>query len=105
MKTAFRGRHEQLRYAKFAEIARRLRENPAIIKDARRFVLAHMRPDPHQRAYAERWLVVLGLPVETMIDKLLADNPEGDLPRDSAPPFGKGFTSREVAELIDRLDA
>ena len=105
MKTAFRDRREQLRYAKFVEVARRLRQNPAIIDDARGFVLAHMHPDPHQRAYAERWLVVLALSVETMIDKLLTDDAEGDLLRDTAPPFGKGFTSREVAELIDKLHA
>ena len=100
MKTAFRDRHEQLRYAKFVEVARRVRQNPAIIDDARAFVSAHMLTDPHQRAYAERWLTVLDLPVEVMIDKLLADSQEGDLLRDTAPPFGRGFTSREIAELI-----
>ena len=105
MRTVFRDRHERLRYAKFVEVARRLRENPAIIADAHAFVLAHMHPDPSQRAYAKHWLMVLTLPVEMMIDKLLADSPEGDLLRDTAPPFGKGFTSREVAEIIDRLHA
>jgi hypothetical protein len=105
MKTAFRDRHEQLRYAKFVEITRRLRRNPAMIDDTRAFVLTHMQTDPHQRAYADRWLAVLALPVEMISDKLLADSPEGDLLRDTAPPFGRGFTSREVAELIDRLHA
>jgi hypothetical protein len=76
-----------------------------MIHDARAFVLTHMRTDPHQCAYADRWLAVLGLPVEMIIDKLLADSPEGDLLRDTAPPFGAGFASREVAKLIDKLDA
>jgi hypothetical protein len=105
MKTAFRDRHEKLRYAKFLEVARRLRQNPAMIDEARAFVLAHMKTDTHQRTYADRWLAVLGLPVEIIIDTLLADSPEGDLLRDTAPPFGPGFTSREVAELIDRMHA
>jgi hypothetical protein len=104
MKTAFRERHEQLRYAKFVEVSRRLRQNPAMIDDARAF-LTHMQTDPHQRAYADRWIAVLALPVEMIIDKLLADSPEGDLLRDTAPPFGRGFSSREVADLIDRLHA
>lgn len=105
MKTAFRDRHEQLHYLKFVEVTRRLRQNPAMIDDARGYVLTHMQTDPHLRAYADRWLAVLRLPVEMIIDKLLADSPEGDLLRDTAPPFGRGFASREVAELIDRLNA
>jgi hypothetical protein len=105
MKTAFRDRHEHLRYAKFVEVAHHLRQNPAMIDDARAFVSAHMQTDPHQRAHADRWLAVLGLPVEMIIDKLLADSPEGDLLRDTAPPFGAGFASREVAEIIDKLHA
>jgi hypothetical protein len=105
MKTAFRDRHEQLRYAKFVEVARRLRQNPAMIDDARAFILTHMQSDPHQREYADRWVAVLALRVEMIIDKLLAESPEGDLLRDTAPPFGRGFLSREVAELIDRLHA
>jgi hypothetical protein len=105
MKAAFRDRHEQLRYAKFVEVARRLRQHPPMIDDARDFVLAHMQTDPHQRDYADRWLAVLILPVEMIIEKLLADSPEGDLLRDTAPPFGRGLASREVAELIGRLRA
>jgi len=91
LKTVFRDRHEQLRYAKFVEVARRLQEQPGIIDDTRGFVETHMLTDPHHRAYPDCWLAVLALPIEMIIDKLLADTPEGDLLRDTAPPFGRGF--------------
>jgi hypothetical protein len=36
---------------------------------------------------------------------LTEDSPRGQLLRETRPVFGKGLTSREVAELIERADA
>ena len=103
MKTKFRNRHDQIKYAKFVEIMRRVRRDPAMIHDARDFVTRYMLPDPHQATYAGQWLHVLSLPADEIAQLLLADTPEGELLRDTAPPFGRGLTSRDVAEIISAL--
>jgi hypothetical protein len=101
MKTEFRDRHDRLRYLKACETARRLRADPRLIESGRRFVEDAMAPDPHQRHYTTLWRDLLALPAETIAAALIEDSPRGDLLRDTCPVFGRGFTSQEVAALLD----
>jgi hypothetical protein len=105
MKTSFRDRHERLKYLKACETARRIIRDPRLIEQARRFVEEAMAPDPHQRVYTVMWRELLGLPAEDIAAALIEDSDRGQLLRDTSPVFGKGFTSREVVELLDRARA
>jgi len=102
MKTSFRDRHERLKYLKACETARRIIHDPLLVEQARQFVEDAMAPDPHQRAYTAMWRELLSLSSETIAAALIEDSDRGQLLRDTSPVFGKGFTSREVVELLDR---
>lgn len=101
----FHDRHEWIDYLKACEMARRLVADPAMIADAQRFVADRMLPDPHQRAYAVMWQELLSRPPAEIATALTEDSPRGQLLRETAPVFGKGLTSRDVAALIARADA
>jgi hypothetical protein len=105
MATRFHDRHEWIDFLKVREVARRIVADPSMIDDARRFVETHMVPDPHQRTYALMWVELLRLPAEQIAAALIEDSARGRLLRETSPPFGKGFTSREVADLIAQADA
>lgn len=102
MKTSFYDRHERLQYLKACETARRIVRDPSLIEQARHFVERAMAPDPHQSAYAAMWREVLNFPPEAIAAALIEDSERGQLLRDTSPVFGKGFTSQEVAALLDR---
>ena len=101
----FHDRHEWIDYLKAREVARRLLADPGMISDAKRFVAAHMTPDPHQRLYAAMWRELLERDVAEIAAALTEDSPHGRLLRETRPAFGKGLTSREVADLIAHPDA
>jgi hypothetical protein len=105
MKTSFRDRHERLKYLKACETARRITLDPRLVDQARQFVEQAMAPDPHQRAYTSMWREVLELPAAEIAAALIEDSDRGQLLRDTSPVFGKGFTSREIVELLDRTRA
>jgi hypothetical protein len=105
MATRFHDRHEWIDFLKAQEVARRIVANPSMIADARRFVEAHMEPDPHQRTYALMWLELLSRPPAEIAAALTEDSAHGRLLRETRPVFGKGLTSRDVAALIERADA
>ena len=86
-------------------MARRIVADPSLIADARQFVAARMLPDPHQRRYAQMWQELLSRPPAEIATALLEDTPRGALLRETRPAFGKGLTSREVAALIEQMDA
>jgi hypothetical protein len=76
-----------------------------MIDNAKRFIDRFMRPDQHQRDYAVMWDELLAKsPVEVAL-ALTEVSPRGQLLRETGPVFGKGLTSREVAELITHADA
>lgn len=104
MTIGFHDRHEWVDYLKAAEVARRIVADPSIIEDARRFVAWRMLPDPHQSDYAKMWQELLSRPPAEIAAALTEDSPRGRLLRETAPVFGKGLTSREVAELIAHPD-
>jgi len=101
----FHDRHEWIDYLKACEVARRIVADPSMIGDAQRFVASRMAPDPHQRDYALMWQDLLSRPPEEIAMALTEDSPRGRLLRETSPVFGKGLTSRDVAELIAHADA
>lgn len=105
MAMRFYDRHEWIDYLKACEVARRLVADPSMVADARRFVANRMLPDPHQRDYALMWQDLLSRPPAEIAAALTEDNSRGQLLRETRPVFGKGLTSREVAELIAQADA
>jgi hypothetical protein len=105
LKINFHDQNKRRTYIKLAEMMRRAKIDPSLIDTAQAFVEQHMMIDPHQRNYAEHWMMLLRLPVSEIAGRLLADTPEGDLLRDTAPVFGKGLTSREIVNLIEHTDA
>jgi hypothetical protein len=105
MATRFHDRHEWIDFLKVQEVARRIVADPSMIADARRFVEKHMASDPHQRSYALMWRDLLNRPPAEIAAALTEDSARGRLLRETSPPFGKGFTSREVADLIANADA
>ena len=96
----FHDRHEWITFLKACEVARRLVADPAMIDDARRFVASRMLPDPHQRDYALMWQDLLAKSPAEIAAALTEDSPRGRLLRETGPVFGKGLTSRDVADLI-----
>jgi len=59
-----------------------------------------MLPDPHQRDYALMWQDLLAKSPAEIAAALTEDSPRGRLLRETGPVFGKGLTSRDVADLI-----
>jgi len=100
MAIRFHDRHEWIDFLKASEVARRLLADPSMIADARQFVGRRMEPDPHQYEYAVMWRELLSRSPAEIAAALTEDSPRGRLLRETAPVFGKGLTSREVAELI-----
>ncbi len=102
MKTVFHDRHERRQYLKACETARRIASDQGLIANARHFVETVMAPDLHQQVYTSMWRELLNEPAENISAALIEDSDRGQLPRDTAPIFGKGYTSREIAALLDR---
>lgn len=101
----FHDRHEWITYLKACEVARRIVADSSMIADAQRFVANRMLPDPHQRDYALMGRDLLSRPPVEIAAALIEDSPRGQLLRETGPVFGKGLTSRDVAELIAHADA
>jgi hypothetical protein len=104
MTIGFHDRHEWIDYLKASEMARRIVADPSMIEDARKFVAWRMAPDPHQRDYAVMWQELLSRSPAEIAAALIEDSPRGRLLRETAPVFGKGLTSREIADLIAHPD-
>jgi len=100
MTIRFHDRHERIDYLKASEVARRIVADPSMIDDAKCFVARRMAPDPHQREYATIWNDLLSRSPAEIATALTEDSPRGRLLRETAPVFGNGLTSREVAGLI-----
>jgi len=100
MTIRFHDRHEWIDFLKASEVARRILADPSSIADAQSFVARRMAPDPHQRDYALMWRELLSWPPAEIAAALTEDSPRGRLLRETAPVFGEGLTSREVADLI-----
>jgi hypothetical protein len=96
----FHDRSKKLTFLKLQAAMARASNDKSLIEEARAYVRTFMLTDPHQRVYAELWLNLLDRPIAEIAARLLADSPEGELLRDTAPVFGKGLTSREIARLI-----
>ena len=104
MTMRFHDRHEWIDFLKASEVARRIVADPSTIADAQKFVAWRMAPDPHQRDYALMWHELLSRSPAEIAAALTEDSPRGRLLRETRPVFGKGLTSRDVAELIAHPD-
>jgi hypothetical protein len=105
MAMRFHDRHEWIDYLKACEVARRIVADPSMIAGAQHFVATRMLPDPHQRDYALMWQELLSRPPAEIAAALTEDSPRSRLLRETRPVFGKGLTSRDVADLIAHADA
>ena len=104
MTMCFHDRHEWIDFLKASEVARRILADTSMIADAKKFVAKRMAPDPHQREYALMWQDLLSRSPAEIATALTEDSPRGRLLRETRPVFGKGLTSREVADLIAHPD-
>ena len=86
-KERFRDAHERRSYAKAMLIAARLMEDPDMANDGQAYLDRFVRPDQRQSGSYALWTRTLRLPVEEIARRLLADTPEGELLRDTAPVF------------------
>jgi len=101
MKTHFHDAHERRQYTLACETARRIVRDPALIEDARRFVERAMAPDPHQAVYTTMWRDLLSRPASVIATALIEDSDRGGLLRETSPVFGPGYTSREIAAILN----
>jgi hypothetical protein len=104
MTMCFHDRHEWIDFLKASEVARRILADTSMIADAKKFVAKRMATDPHQREYAVMWQELLSRSPAEIATALTEDSPRGRLLRETRPVFGKGLTSREVADLIAHPD-
>jgi hypothetical protein len=51
------------------------------------------------------WRALLRLPPEEIAAALIADSAHGQLLRETRPVFGKGLSSRDVAAILEAMDA
>ncbi|MBX6368389.1 MAG: hypothetical protein IRZ04_10415 [Rhodospirillales bacterium] len=80
-------RHARFKRALFEEVCARLRRDPTLVENGRRYMERFMAPDPRMQRYYALWREVIELPVDEICDRLLADTPEGEALRDSCPVF------------------
>ncbi len=85
--TRFYDRHHAFEFLVGREIGLRLVADPALVETAKSSLEHHFRDDPHsQYAYA-LWSELLHSPVEEIARKLSQNDEEGDLIRQTRPPF------------------
>ncbi len=87
MKTVFHDRHEERDYRKALALAERLRHDPTLVANARRYLERFMAPDPHSARYTAMWRDVLDLPAREIAAALIEDSPRGALLRETRPAF------------------
>jgi hypothetical protein len=80
-------RHAKFKHALLREVCERLRRDPALVANGRRYIERFMAPDPRMAEYYALWREVIELPVDTICDRLRAETPEGEALRDSCPVF------------------
>jgi hypothetical protein len=86
-KTTFYDRFEQRSYALAQEVARRIVDEPSLVRAGADHLDRFVRPDPHQRRYYELWSEILILPPAEIARRLLADTAQGALLRETCPVF------------------
>lgn len=86
-KQRFWDRNQKFRYLMLVETARRIVENPDLIEFARLYLDKSMAGVPSSRLYYKLWSELLDRPPPEIARRLLADTPEGERLRDSAPIF------------------
>ena len=87
MRTQFRDRQDRLAYLKACEVARRMRKDPSLVEEGRRWLERFMAPDPHQAAYVALWREVLRHPAAEIAALLEEDSERAQLLRETAPVF------------------
>ena len=86
-KSSFRDAHERRSYARAIEIAKRLVDDPSIVRAGEAYLEQHVRPDPHQDRYYRLWRSLLAQPAEEIAAAMLEDSDRGSEIRNSAPVF------------------
>ena len=81
------------------ENARRIAEDPEILKSARRHLDRFSRDDPHQRHGYALWSALLDEGSGTVIARLTERSERGDYARQTAPSFG-GLDAATRARLL-----
>jgi hypothetical protein len=86
-KVRFHDSHDRRAYARAAEIAARIVDDPSLLERGRAYLERFMRDDPRQRRVYDVWLEVLALGPERVALALVADDDEGAYLRSTAPVF------------------
>jgi len=87
LKRDFRDRHERRAYLRACLLGQRLLHDPALLERGRAFLDRFVRGDPRQRRIYAMWTDALALPVDQLVDRLLADDAHGAALRETAPVF------------------
>ena len=67
------------------EVARAIRQNPALVQAARQRLRARLPAEPPTDSYASRWLLWLDLPIDELVARMTSDDEQGREMRQSTP--------------------
>jgi hypothetical protein len=87
LKDHFHDNHDRRAYLRTVEVAKRIVDEPELVQRGRAFLERFTRNEPNHRTAYEAWNDLLRLSPEEIAIRLLADNEQGTLLRDSAPVF------------------
>jgi hypothetical protein len=87
LKTSFYDSHERRAYLRMVEVARKIVDDPALIKRGRRFLERFIQDKLGQSLAYKAWANLLAEPPETIARELLSNSERGSFLRDSAPVF------------------
>jgi hypothetical protein len=87
VKEIFRDGHERRSYFRAFLLAKRLIDDPGLVARGRAYLDRFVRDDPRQSHIYNLWSETIGLPVEEIALRLLADDLRGEALRESAPVF------------------
>jgi hypothetical protein len=83
----FYDRYERRAYLRAIEVAKRIVDEPEVVKNAAQFLEEYVRPDPHQAGIYRLWKEMIALSPESIALALLEDSERGAELRGSAPVF------------------
>ena len=95
----FHSRNQRFSYLVARENARRILDDPAVLKAGQAHLDRFSRPDPHQRDGCAIWRRLLGDGQQAVAAALMDRSAWGDWVRETAPSFG-GLPARTRTRLL-----
>ncbi len=87
LKQTFYAPHERRAYLRMVEVAKRIVDQPALLKAGDAFLERFTRSDPHQATAYAIWKRTLAFSAQEVARQLLEDTERGAHLRDTAPVF------------------